>query len=829
MDNINDNIESVYKPELLVPAGDFECLVAGVQNGADAIYLGSDMFSARANAKNFSKEALKNAIEYCKIHNVKTNLTINTLILDSEFNDAVDLAKYAYEQGIDAIIVQDLGFAKYLIDNFKGLNVHASTQMSIHNLEGVLELQDLGFKRVVLSRELSMAEIEYIRNNSKVELEMFIHGALCISYSGQCLFSSLIGGRSGNRGKCAQACRLPYELVAKDNSDSSFSTLDKGYLLSPRDLCSLKYLPDLLNIGINSFKVEGRMKSPDYVATVTRIYRKYIDLALTTSKYIIDEKDQKDLLQVFNRGGFSSGHLSADANQNLIYKEKCNNIGLFLGNISNYNENQGHITLKINENLNIGDGISIEGETGTYTVSELMISNNNIKEAHIGDIVKLGRMKGRIKIGSKVYKISSKQLVDSAKLTYSENANVKKIPIKCFLTIKKGLPIEISLQVKNQEPFYSDVNIHYTSNVFPEDSISSPISEDRLIKQFSKLGNTPYCLEEIHIDMDNNLYIPSISSLNDIRRIAIDMLMTKVINSNKNSIKELPSSIISNTDTKVLMQDEKKISLLLENINESNDYSKLEGIDNLYIPLRLLVNKKYEDIILMLSNKFDTYVYMPTIMKANYKNLFLNSIDDFVETYNIKGFVISNMAGFKFLNKYILNKDSNKSYRFISNYTLNVFNKNTAKELSLLGIDTITPSIELSKKYLQDILNDSTYHTETIVYARSILMHTSYCLLGSSNKCFPTCDMKCKDDKQYYLKDRLGFLFRILPNNIQTVTSIYNSKITSIDNNELNSDYLRINVLDENIDEINNIIRVVKSGSRLEGPDFTNGNLNRII
>lgn len=195
--NKNDkNSSTLVVPELLVPAGDFDCVRAGVQNGADCIYFGANMFSARANAKNFSLEELKQVIGYCKIRNVKTNLTLNTLLTDEEFADAVLLAESAYKFGIDAIIVQDLGFAKYLIDNFPGIEIHASTQMSVHNLEGVLELERLGFSRVVLSREVPINEIEYIRNNCKVDLEMFIHGALCISYSGQCLFSSMVGGRS---------------------------------------------------------------------------------------------------------------------------------------------------------------------------------------------------------------------------------------------------------------------------------------------------------------------------------------------------------------------------------------------------------------------------------------------------------------------------------------------------------------------------------------------------------------------------------------------------------------------------------------------------------
>ena len=291
--------------ELLSPVGDFECLQAAVQNGADSVYLGGIAFNARASASNFDKEGLKKAIRYAKLRNVKINFALNTLIKDNEFDDAVSLAKYVYTLGADAIIVQDLGLAKYIIDNMPGMDVHGSTQMTIHNLQGVLELEKLGFKRVVLSRELNLSEIEYICNNSNVEIEVFAHGALCMSYSGQCLLSSTIGARSGNRGRCAQPCRLPYELI-----DENSNLLDKGYLLSPRDLCSLKYIPDLIKAGVSCFKIEGRMKTPEYVAVVTSIYRKYIDLALSDSEYKIDNEDIKKLMQVFNRGGFSTGNLS---------------------------------------------------------------------------------------------------------------------------------------------------------------------------------------------------------------------------------------------------------------------------------------------------------------------------------------------------------------------------------------------------------------------------------------------------------------------------------------------------------------------------------------
>ncbi|MDE5830190.1 MAG: U32 family peptidase [Clostridia bacterium] len=294
-------------------------------------------------APNFTLEELKNAIEYAHIRNVKVHLALNILIKNEEFLDALSVAEKAYEYGVDAIIVQDLGLATTLIEHFPNLDIHASTQMTTNNLNGVKTLENLGFKRAVLSRELSLQEIEYICRNTNMEIETFIHGALCISYSGQCLLSSMIGGRSANRGKCAQACRLPYDLLQDDK------VIDSGYLLSPRDLCGLELIPSLIDAGVTSFKIEGRLKSPEYVAIVTKVYRKYIDMYYSSKKFEIDQKDMDELRQVFNRGNFSTGHLNIEPNRNLVYKEKQNNMGIYIGNVANYNDSKGHITLNLNE------------------------------------------------------------------------------------------------------------------------------------------------------------------------------------------------------------------------------------------------------------------------------------------------------------------------------------------------------------------------------------------------------------------------------------------------------------------------------------------------
>ena len=824
--------------ELLSPVGDFECLKAAVQNGADAVYFGAGSFSARAFAANFDDDALKEAITYAKVRGVKTNLTLNTLIKNDEINDAIKLAEKAYNYGIDAIIVQDLGLARYLIKNFPGLAIHASTQMSVHNLEGVLELQKLGFSRVVLSRELSLQEIEHICKNSNVEIEVFTHGALCISYSGQCLFSSMVGGRSGNRGKCAQPCRLPYELFSYSStvstsqgmsaSTSSFNlasasseiltSLDKGYLLSPRDLCGLDYLPELVDAGVTCLKIEGRMKTPEYVATVTRIYRKYLDLAQDNkSEYKINPQDKTELLQVFNRGGFSSGHLESTPNKNLIYKDKSNNMGIYLGTISNFNNNKGHISLTVSKDsdvtVRVGDKISVENkkhETSTYTISELMIQDKNVPQATCGDKIKIGRMKGNISVGDKIYKIADKLLTTSALETL--NKENRKVNLNCKMIVKRNQPVEL---------YVSDSNSHevkITSDIIPVEAINAPITQERLSVQLSKTNNTPFHFENIEIDLEDGLYIQGISAINELRRQALAQYEALLVQSFRRNLK-LPRLDINSTEN---ASTNKKISVLLNILNQNFDYTQLHGIDKVYIPLKYFVLKDFKNVMAELTENFETYIYMPTIMRNNYHKIISNNLSSILEQYKIKGFVLSNIGNIELLKNY------RDKYEFIYNYTLNVFNNLTIAELADSSKNTVTLSPELNKSDLQTFARTSC-STELIVYGRTPLMNSNYCLLGKSNKCYSACPHLCNSTNKFYLKDRLGFLFRIIPDNVDTVTTVYNSKITSIEHDEICVNSVRIDILDESISEINNIIDTVKNGKKLEGQEFTNGNFAKIV
>lgn len=784
------------KVELLSPAGDFKCLVAAVQNGADAVYFGADKFNARINGINFSNEELRKAIEYSKLRNVKTYLTLNILIKNSEFAEAVNLIEYAYECGIDAIIVQDLGLAKFIINNYPDLEVHASTQMTAHNIAGVKKLKNLGFKRVVLSRELNLNEIKDIYNETKMELEIFVHGALCISYSGQCLMSSIIGQRSGNRGKCAGTCRLPYELIDKQND----KLIDKGYLLSSKDVCTLDILPELLETGVASLKIEGRMKTPEYVGTVTSIYRKYIDLLLNKEKYIVDQDDKKALLQVFNRGGFSTGYLQGKLGKNMMYTKKPNHIGIKLGKVISYNQNKGYIKIKLEENMELGDSIKIN--ESSCKSSELMKNNINIKTAKIGETVTIGRIKGKIKIGDIAYKTVSVALENKIKqISAKEN---KKRKVFCKVDIETGQKVKLGIL-----DLQTKIVSHATGNIV-ERGIKQVAEEERIKEQIKKMGGTIFELDNMVINLSKDAYI-SIKEINELRRQALqelEQMLLKKIHREKREI-TLENKIVTK-----LKNENTNISVLLNIIKDNYNYKNLKGIDKIYLPISEIILTKNLSKVEEITKMMDTYIYMPNIIRDEHKKIIYTKIDEIVKQYKIKGFVVSNLSQIQELKKYNL--------ELIGNYTLNVFNNKTAKELEKLHISTVTISPELNAEEIKNI--ETNLNKEIIVYGRLPLMTSEYCTIGTFNNCNGMC-MKGK----YILKDRMNFEFPIYTNRINCNTTIYNSKITSIIWKQLNLDSIRIDILDENIEEINKIVEVHKQNKRLEGKNYTNGNLKKEI
>lgn len=493
------------KIELLAPAGGLKQYIAAVNNGADAVYIGGPYFNARMNATNFTLDEMKEAIDFGHLRNVKTYVTMNTLIFNSELKDALKYAYELYNMGVDALIIQDLGLGKLIHENLPDFELHLSTQGTVYNKEGVLAAKELGYKRVVLSRECSLDEIKSCISKDLPEIEVFIHGALCICYSGQCQMSRVLGGRSGNRGECAQPCRLPYYVNGKES-----------FILSPKDLCALPVIDKLISMGVTSLKIEGRMKSPEYTATVVRIYRKYIDMYLSTHKLNIDPKDMEDLNQIFNRGGFSTGYLENNPKDQLMSTLTSKNQGINIGHaISN---NGIYLEAMLNRQIAMGD------------VIECVKSHESFKVTYLknqGNIYILGDLKGDILPGEEINRIVSKELNDKAVSTFTNEKTFKKTPIdlSCYLYV--GHHIKINARALGK-------TVTLESEYLVEEGRNSIVKEEEIKDKLSKMGNTPFKLEKISIKSDPNIFIP-ISKLNEIRRQTIDLLISNVLSSTRNN------------------------------------------------------------------------------------------------------------------------------------------------------------------------------------------------------------------------------------------------------------------------------------------------------
>jgi collagenase-like PrtC family protease len=509
--------------ELLAPAGNAESLRAAVENGADAVYLGGKLFNARQQAGNFDMPELREGLRYAHARGVSIYLTLNTLLSDDEIPHALAYAEEACDAGIDGIIVQDYGLAALLRKTFPELPLHGSTQMTVYDLEGVRVLEKMGFKRVVPARELTLEQMAWIASNTELEIEIFVHGAMCICYSGQCLMSSMIGGRSGNRGKCAQPCRLAWTLVGPDSKNRPSDR--PRYILSPKDMNTLEYIGEIAASGVRSLKIEGRMKSPEYVATVVRIYRKYLDIALeqadagSSAKLDIDEKDRHDLLQIFNRGGFSPGYLKGKKGAGMMSYDKPNNSGICIGSTVSYDNRQRTLRIRLEETLNIGDGIEIwagGSDSPGGTVTMIRKDGRNVKQAVKGDVAEIGFFGGNITPGMKVYKTTDIELIREAQRTYGDG-NMKRVPVRGAAVLEEGRPLVLTVEDDDEH------RITVSGTVPAETAVNRPITRDRLAGQLNKTGSTPFDFAQLDIRMQDGLNIP-VSEINEVRRKSLEAL-----------------------------------------------------------------------------------------------------------------------------------------------------------------------------------------------------------------------------------------------------------------------------------------------------------------
>lgn len=499
------------KHELLAPVGNYESLIAAINSGADAVYFGGKKFGARAFANNFTEEEIEDIIKLCHLYGVKVYITVNTLIHDAEIEAAIAYIKKIHRFGVDAVIMQDVGLMSLVHHILPNLEIHASTQMHNHSKESLSFLESLGIKRVVFAREMPLDYLKEI--DTPIEKEVFIHGSLCISYSGQCLFSSCILGRSGNRGECAGMCRLPYKLL---ENGKYLETAGK-YLLSPKDLCSVADFEKLLDSDIVSFKIEGRMKSPAYVGTVTRIYKKLINQYENGEALVVDEKDFELLQAIFNRE-YTNGFLFN--NSDIMNYFAPNHMGIHLGKVLEISKKK--IKIKLDHDLHQFEGIRFVESNKGITLNFLYDEKDNlINSARNGDIIYIDNF-----INLKTLD----EIVLTTPLTKEEKEVTKKIKINVNCLAKVGSPITLVVS--------DDQNKVKVEGEIVEEAKTSPITSDRIKSALNKTGNTPFVIDDITITCDESIFI-SIGTLNNLRRDALEKL--KTLRENRRSeYKELP-------------------------------------------------------------------------------------------------------------------------------------------------------------------------------------------------------------------------------------------------------------------------------------------------
>lgn len=710
------------KPELLAPAGNKEALIAAIDNGADAVYFGSTFFSARQLASNFSNKEIEWAVDYAHVRGKKAYVTVNTLIKDSELEKAGKFLHFLCSTGADAVIVQDAGIMRLLHDKLPELPIHASTQMTIHNIEGVKYLEEMGVKRVVLAREMTLEEIKTIISDTSLEIETFIHGALCFSYSGQCLLSSMIGGRSGNRGYCAQPCRRKYETCGL-----------KGYVLSTRDLNMSEHIGALIDSGITSFKIEGRMKRPEYVAGVVRVYRKLIDRYIESPlDFHVTEDEKHTLLQLFNRE-FTTGYFFGDQGSRLMSRKYPHNRGTELGEVADYDRRTGMVTILLKARLQINDGIGIgERETGII-VRNIFKGKNDVTEAKEGSSVKI-RIDSEVGKGEPVFKTFDSRLMRSLK-----TSAMKKIPV--WMRFKAMIDEPPLLTVDDGE---NSVTVSGNTAVSAR---TRPIKKDSITEQLSRLGDTVFAAEKLEIDLDDNIFIP-VSELNSIRRNAVKKL--EEIRSSKWK-RQCNEPVImfrpGNFKAKpVLSVNTASSSSFIAAVNSGADVIYAgPDFENIYSLIDYAHQKSAKVVI-------RTPIIEKDIDKGRL-NTFPENLIDVAD-----GFLAGNIGMLYHLRKYFPNLP------IVGDYHLNVMNSLTLDYL-LEACQRLTLSPELTLKEIRNMAGSGP--SECIVHGFFPLIVSEHDLIGDF--------FNEKKPDRIFLKDEKGFEFEAR-NDAHDRTYIMNSR-----------------------------------------------------
>ncbi|HEY0980746.1 DUF3656 domain-containing U32 family peptidase [Schlesneria sp.] len=771
-----------FRPELLAPAGDRDCMRAAVENGADAVYFGLNCgFNARARATNVAPRELAEVMSFLHHRGVKGYITLNTLAFTDELPELESLLRVISDANVDAVLVQDLGVVRLIREACPDLPIHASTQMTLTSAECIEVAQELGVERVVLPRELSIREIAKLRKSTSVELECFVHGALCVAYSGQCLTSESLGGRSANRGQCAQACRLPYDLIC-DGEDVDLGP--QKYLLSPQDLAAYELTPELITAGISSFKIEGRLKSADYVANITRHYRAAIDSAMRGEAIDVSRDDVREMELSFSRG-FSVGWLKGDDHKMLVPGLSSAKRGVLLGTVTRVYSHT--VEIRLQGPVSRGDGVVFEGDRTANEeqggrVYGVIAGGQSVDEAVATGKVELEFQHGSIDFqrmypGQSVWKTDDPRLTARLRKTYTGPDPLRKRPLDLCVRAIAGQPAQIEAVVTPDVVSSHDQELRVqveSAEPLPV-ARKHPVTEVFLAEQLGRLGNTPYELRRLEACIEGEPMIP-LSVLSKLRQEMVVKLDHQAMLARPrrlhpdSALRELQQQIILRSPSATEPRQGPRLHLLCRTLkqietvlnepvhreiggNEQRPGDFGQSQNAVASDMAPVIYADFQDIReyrqaveMVHSSQRQIYLAPPRIQKPDEAGLFLA-----LAKHSPDGILVRNLAGLRFCTE--------RKIPFVADYSLNVANELTADYLKGQGAERVTASYDLNRDQLLNLVEAvPAQWLEVVIHQHMPMFHMEHCVFCSvlspgTNK--TNCGRPC-DEHLVQLRDRVG-------------------------------------------------------------------------
>lgn len=722
-------IRKMERPELLSPAGSWDSMYAAVNAGADAVYFGLSGFNARLRADNFTTENISDIMAYLRSHGVKGYVTLNVLIFTGEFSEAIRLLQLCDENSVDGVILQDVGLASISKSLFPGLPVHASTQMTITSAEGISFAEDLGVDLVVLARELSLRELQKLVKDApaRLPLEVFVHGALCVAYSGQCLTSESLGQRSANRGECAQACRLPYQLIV---DDVVRELGDRRYLLSPQDLASVSEIPELVRLGVHSLKIEGRLKSPEYVAAVTEVYRKAVDRSCEGMDSIVDEGDQYKLTMSFSRG-FHSGWLNGVNHQKLVHARYGKKRGAFLGRVKEVGSD--FVKVSLEEEVKPGDGVCVDtggdpdreqgGRVYEVKGNRLYFRNQSIDFR-------------KVPVGSRVWKTHDPQLEKELRRYTAKGEHVRpRLPLHIEVSGQVGEALIVRVACRG-------VEVSGASESMLQMADSTPLTGERVRQQLSRLGGTPYFIGSFDYRVDETAILP-VRELNQLRRSLVNELTEK-----RHSVKE-PSAPHSFCFPKLEKPSALRIPEMavlcrtMDQLHAALD----EGVGRVYVDFEDI--RRYRDAVACVREKgVEVFLATPRIQKQGEEGFF-----KLICSFEPDGVLVRNLGGVQWFG------EAKSKLRLVGDFSLNVANPATWRVFHEKGLDYQAISYDLNVEQVEDFAACVDCEgLELTIHQHMPMFHMEHCVFAaflSEGTDHTNCGRPCEAHR-VRLRDRVG-------------------------------------------------------------------------